>query len=142
LFWLLCAVTFEFNLGNGFGAGVDKNKPRMGFGGGVHSMWIDGVKQSAVNPAPLDLVNGRYYSFVLRVVGNTAGTNFRMGRGRSNFCLDGAIVIVGYSPVVYPDNICALLGRDPFGPFRMRDEFPEIAPEEDKPATQFIDWMG
>ena len=69
-------ITQDFNLGNGFGAVGDINKPRFTQSSGTPTNlqgWIDGVLQSSTNPYNTALVNGREYVVV------ASGDNLSIG---------------------------------------------------------------
>lgn len=68
---------WECNLGNGFGAAGDKDKPRFSTNAvGIGTIYADGVALSGNNPATTALTNGQFYnmSFVASSGASSSGS--------------------------------------------------------------------
>lgn len=94
---------WHLNLGNGFGAAGDDNKPRFSLSAaGVGTIYADGIALSGNNPATTALTNGQWYRMsAAKPAGatDTSGTNrISIGGQRSSggayYGLNGSIALV------------------------------------------------
>lgn len=92
------STRWDFNLGNGFGPGADKNKPRFSTQAvGIGSIYYNGVLQSGNNPASVALSNNVFYG-ITAVEASGASAS---GSGKTNlFTLQNALSLNGYCPLI------------------------------------------
>lgn len=102
------------NLGNSFGPGADVLKPRA-FGGTV-AAWLNGRKQSGVNPFTEAIANGEWVAIGCTHRGSTFNAaDMRLGRTvGGSFGLDGGIALFAAFSGILPDAQMEALTRDPW----------------------------
>jgi len=103
---------FEFNMGNGYGAAEDIDKPRIAVisGGGSVTGFLNGKQMATCNPFPLAAVNGNYDTYAGVVTGATPSDQvFRIGTANATYALKGSIKwFLLYNRALSPSEIASL----------------------------------
>lgn len=104
---------WEINLGNGWGADADKNKPRFSTSTvGIGSIYINGALDSGNNPSDTSLVSGHFYSvaFVAASGAPSSGSGKTWLFGESGiYALNGRVpLILLFSRALSADEVASL----------------------------------
>ena len=104
---------WELNMGNGFGSSGDFAKPRFALSGATsETLWIDGIKQTATDPAPTVLVIKRPYVFVGTGSGGTVTSTLTLhnnANGSADFSGDTSVfLMLGWNRVLTDSEIISI----------------------------------
>ena len=109
----------ELNLGNGFGAGADIDKPRAVDNNTSSSpgAWVTGTKQTATNPFPTAITNNVWYGLGTTHSSISAGADLFMGMvadSATDYFHNGGISCIWVFSGILPDGTMADLTANPW----------------------------